>query len=232
VPEPSGRELLFRSSFSGLAKCVSTFSLQYLACNEINDPLVFYLLKYMDWILPYLAIGSQPGIHWDNSWKVLRENRISLVVDLNALDSEEKEALANKMDYLGIITPDPPQYPGEMIPIFRRIEKRIRKELESKGEKARIYIHCSAGQRRSPTCAMAFLVSEGYSVEIAIAMVKKAHLSSWPNDPDLYLFEESLELWQQVEAECRPNEAGLQRTGRRFEVGFSNMLWLSFIPAR
>lgn len=47
----------------------------------------------------------------------------------------------------------------------------IRREVESGGK---VYIHCAGGVGRAPTMAAAYFISDGYSLDAALALIRRA----------------------------------------------------------
>ncbi len=98
---------------------------------------------------------------------------VSLVVDLNA--NQNEHALASKLgiEYLG-------EYVGDhTAPTQDQLFKlaSILKRAVAQGRK--VYVHCTAGVGRSPTCVAAYLISQSNTFEQAYARVKTKRSVAW-----------------------------------------------------
>ncbi len=145
--------------------------------------------SHLDWIKPYLAIG--PRLDDPRSWGQLMPAKVTRIIDLNDSGIERKEALAFKMKYNGVKVPDPPE-PEDLLAVFSRVHGWIEDE---KREGGRVYLHCTAGRGRSPTCAMAHLMAIGETKEQARRIVEEAHKPTWRGE-DSAALERALFLWE------------------------------------
>ena len=72
----------------------------------------------------------------------------------------------------------------------------IREAIRGGGK---VYIHCSAGVGRAPTMAAAYLIGEGYAMDAALALIRKAR-------PFIYLAPPQIQALRRLDAE-RPAAA-------------------------
>ncbi len=145
----------------------------------------------LDWVRTFLTIGPRPNAESD--WQALEEAGISLIIDLNDSPSEGQRAKELGLQYLGLKIDDPPASPDSLTRFFRRICAWIGNERRSGGK---IYLHCTAGQQRSPTCAMAYLMSDGETRQNAKRLVQVARLGVWAGPVSTAIWERALELWE------------------------------------
>lgn len=121
-----------------------------------------------------------------------KKRSITLIIDLNDDPLEKREAEKYRIQYRGLRVEDPPEQAEGLLEIFRIVEGLINKEVERGG---RVYLHCTAGQQRSPACAMAYLMSNGQSKEAAIRNVKAARLGVWAGPVGVELWQSALDMW-------------------------------------
>jgi protein-tyrosine phosphatase len=99
----------------------------------------------------------------------------SHVIDLNADPSEKALSRKAGMRYYPIKTEDELSVDSwitntrEAVSIITRAERR----------KEKVYLHCTFGVGRSPTIAMAYLVSKNWSAQAAIERVKAGATRVW-----------------------------------------------------
>ncbi len=148
-------------------------------------------MSKLDWVRTFLAIGPRPNATSD--WQALEKSGISLIIDLNDSSSEGQRAKELGIQYLGLKIDDPPTSPESLRHFFQRICDRIDEERKSGGK---VYLHCTAGQQRSPTCAMAYLMSDGETRQNAKKLVQAARLGVWAGPVSTATWERALELWE------------------------------------
>ncbi len=144
----------------------------------------------LDWVLDKLAIGPRPTSQ--NDWQLLKKRDITLIIDLNDDPLEKKEAEKHGIHYRGLRVEDPPDQAESLLEIFRNVAGLVNQEVESGGS---VYLHCTAGQQRSPTCAMAYLMSTGQKKETAIRNVRSARFGVWAGPLGVGLWQTALDLW-------------------------------------
>ncbi len=66
---------------------------------------------------------------------------------------------------------------------------------EERSAGGKVYLHCTAGQQRRPTCAMAYLMAKGETRQSAERIVKAARLGVWAGPASIAVWEKALELW-------------------------------------
>src|SRR6266567_1071279 len=140
------------------------------------------------WVRPYLAIGPKPD---PTAWAALEEAGVSLVIDLNADPSERRQAEGLGLRYRGLRVPDPTEV-EDFQTSFPTIHQWIEDERAAGGK---VYLHCTAGVYRSPTSAMAHLMSRGESGKEAERIVKNAHKPTWTSG-DVGTLRRALHLWE------------------------------------
>jgi len=155
-------------------------------------------MAQLDLIRPYLAIGPRPNDKSD--WQTLRKGGITLIIDLNDSSDEGEQARRIGMRHKGLRIDDPPTNPESLITSFGQIRDWIDEERKAGGK---VYLHCTAGQQRSPTCAMAYLMANGETRQSAEGMVKAARLGVWAGPIRIDVWKEALELWAKELSKAR-----------------------------
>lgn len=145
----------------------------------------------LDWILTHLAIGPRPTNNHD--WQLLKIRGITLIIDLNDDPLEKIEARKFGLGYEGLRVDDPPARADTLLETFERVRKLVDEEAKRGGH---VYLHCTAGQQRSPTCAMAYLIGSGMEKQAAIEKVKAARLGVWAGPVAIDLWQKALDLWE------------------------------------
>ena len=150
-----------------------------------------------------MAIGPKPD---PSLWAAFEEAGIRSVVDLNDHLDVKLEADRRGLIYRGFKVPVPTSL-EDFLSFFPMVHERIEKERR-KGRT--IYLHCTAGVYRTPTFAMAHLISRGKSPEDAESLVKLAHKATWREgdprltDADVEVLQRALHLWnRQVRDESK-----------------------------
>ena len=146
-------------------------------------------LARLDWVRTYLAIGPKPDDQLD--WQTLRTGKVTLIIDLNASPAEKRMARTLGIRHRGLRVEDPLSRPEDLMPLFTRVRQWIDKERRAGG---RVYLHCTAGQQRSPTFAMAYLMANGTSRTNAERTVKGTRLGVWAGPSNIDRWKKSLEL--------------------------------------
>ena len=144
----------------------------------------------LDWVRPYLAVGPRPMSKFD--WEALQREKVTLIIDLNDSPLEKEDSRAFKISHKGLRVPEPPEQ-EELLRTFSTIHEWIEDERKSGGK---VYLHCTAGQQRSPTCAMAHLIAGGETVEGAKKLVMSARLGVWGGPVNIKTLERALHLWK------------------------------------
>ncbi len=155
-------------------------------------------MAQIDWVRPYLGIGPRPNDDLD--WQALREAEITLIIDLNDSSLEGQKATGLGMQHKGLRIDDPPASPESLMVSFRQIREWIEEERTAGGK---VYLHCTAGQQRSPTCAMAYLMANGETRQSAERIVKAARLGVWAGPVRIDVWKQALELWDQRLSKAR-----------------------------
>ncbi len=143
-----------------------------------------------DWVQPYLAIGPRPNDEQD--WQTLQEEGISMIIDLNDDSLEASKSRELGIQHKGMRIDDPPRSPEGLVSSFGQAVKWIDDERSVGG---RVYLHYTAGQQRSPTLAMAYLMAKGKSREQAERLVKAARLGVWAGPVGIDLWRRALDIW-------------------------------------
>jgi len=144
----------------------------------------------LDWVHPYLAIGPRPNDELD--WHILKEEGITLIIDLNDDSLEASKSKELGIRHNGLRIDDPPKSAEGLVSSFGQTVKWIEDERIAGG---RVYLHCTADQQRSPTFAMAYLIAKGESRQKAERRVKAARLGVWAGPVKIDLWRQALDVW-------------------------------------
>jgi protein-tyrosine phosphatase len=142
-------------------------------------------------ITDYLTIGAKPSgptLHY------LKASGFKHVIDLNADPKEADEALQAGISYhpAEVRDDDSTQVWLSKFDLAVRIIRRASENAEP------VYLHCTYGKGRSPTMAMAYLVTQGHTVEQAIAVVKSKHPDVWSPGNPTSKYTEILEAYERL----------------------------------
>jgi len=142
-------------------------------------------------ITDYLTIGAQPA---GPALRYLRESGFKHVIDLNADPEEADEALRVGISYhpAEVRDNDPIQAWLLKFDLAVGIIRRASENAEP------VYLHCTYGKGRSPTMAMAYFLTQGHTVEQAIAMVKSKHPDIWSPENPTSKYTEMLEAYAKL----------------------------------
>jgi protein-tyrosine phosphatase len=124
------------------------------------------------WINDKVAVGPSHSFGGPSLEELMRAG-VSVIVDLNADPVEGKLATKLGMQYWGVYVQDhtaPTQ--EQLLRIAAIVEDAV-----AAGRK--VYVHCTAGVGRSPTCVAAYLIATGRSFEEATAEVKAKRRVAW-----------------------------------------------------
>ena len=151
----------------------------------------------MKWIRPYLAVGPIIGDrYWATTWSALRKNKVTAIIDLNDSEPERLEAEFLGFKYHGLPINDPPFDSQELLDAFPVVCNWIDEERSGGGK---VYLHCTGGVERSPTCAAAYLIfDEGLSTNQAIGQVAGKNKKDWVRRTYVGVFFDGLEEWNNV----------------------------------
>lgn len=130
-----------------------------------------------DWVVPGLAVGGQPTRQ--QTYR-LPHMGIGAVLSLRAEDDPEDDprwAERCGLRYQRITVPNAFPFTDDA---FYEIES-LSRQWRANG--LGVLVHCQAGRRRGPIGAAAILVSEGWDVEDAMQMVRRARKQFAPT-PD------------------------------------------------
>ena len=142
-------------------------------------------------ITDYLSIGAQPS---GPTLQYLKESGFKHIIDLNADPKEADEALRVGISYhpAEVEDNDTTQVWLSKFDLAVRIIRRASENAEP------VYLHCTYGKGRSPTMAMAYLVTRGHTVEQAIAVVKSKHPDVWSPENPTSKYTEMLEAYAKL----------------------------------
>jgi hypothetical protein len=124
------------------------------------------------WINSYVALGPSSK-YGGPTVAELAEMGMSVLIDLNADPSEREMASKHGIEYWGEYVQDgtaPSQ--AQLFKIAQVISRAV-----SRGRK--VYVHCSAGIGRSPTCVAAYLIVAGETLDAARKLVKSKRTNAW-----------------------------------------------------
>lgn len=147
-------------------------------------------MAQLDWVRPYLAIGPRPNDEVD--WQALRKAEVTLIIDLNDSSLERENARVLGVRHKGLRIDDPPANPESLMTSFGQVHDWIEEERKAGGK---VYLHCTAGQQRSPTFAMSYLMADGETRQSAERIVKEARLGVWAGPVRMDAWKQALELW-------------------------------------
>ncbi len=117
-----------------------------------------------------LAIGAAPrSFHSVNQ---LRDLGVRYVIDLRA-ERNPSDVLMNTVDFLVKWIPMYDDWRPKPPEFYRKLEVEI-KEILLSGDCRNLFICCGAGEHRAPLAGVFALVIMGYSLEQAVAAVKKS----------------------------------------------------------
>jgi len=105
----------------------------------------------------------------------LRNSGFSEVIDLNADPDEKLAAKEAGIFYHGLKIEDEDPIEDWLAVLFRASE--IVEAARLKG--SHVFLHCTFAVGRSPTVAMAYLITNGHSVDEAIDLVKRKRPETW-----------------------------------------------------
>jgi len=148
-------------------------------------------------ITDYLTIGAQPA---GPALRYLKESGFKHVIDLNADPEEADEALRVGISYhpAEVRDNDPIQAWLLKFDLAVGIIRRASENAEP------VYLHCTYGKGRSPTMAMAYLLTQGHTVEQAIAVVKSKHPDIWSAGNPTSKYTEMLEAYAKLKLKSSP----------------------------
>lgn len=115
-------------------------------------------------ITPNLILGGQ---HSGSAIKAMKRLKVTAVVNMRLTSIYEKALKEADINYLNLPTPD---LHAPTIEALKTGVGFIQKEIDNNGL---VYIHCRHGEGRGPSMALAYLISQGLSLDDAIELVKK-----------------------------------------------------------
>jgi dual specificity MAP kinase phosphatase len=142
-------------------------------------------------ITDYLTIGARPA---GPALCYLKESGFKHVIDLNADPEEADETLRVGISYHPAEVRD-----NDAVQVWLAkfdLAIGIMRRASDKAEP--VYLHCTYGKGRSPTMAMAYLITEGHTVEEAIAVVKSKHPDVWSPGNPTSKYTEILEAYEKL----------------------------------
>ncbi len=144
-----------------------------------------------------LAVGPQPV---GSGLRHLKESGFKHIIDLNADPEEADEALRVGISYhpAEVRDTDTIQTWLSKFDLAVGIIRRASANAEP------IYLHCTYGKGRSPTMAMAYLLTQGRTVREAIEMVKSKHADVWSPGNPTQKYTEMLEAYAKLKAKKGP----------------------------
>lgn len=125
-------------------------------------------------ITNFLAIGPCRGAGGPSVDSLARAG-FRHIIDLNADRSEKSLSRLAEVDYHPIETYD--EHSVELW--IRHIQEAVSIIEQAARHNQKVYLHCTYGFGRSPTIAMAYLVSKNRSIQEAIRHVKKRGRLIW-----------------------------------------------------
>lgn len=134
-----------------------------------------------------IAVGPRPGL----ALQRLKELGFKHDIDLNADPEEADEALRVGLNYhpLEVRDIDSLQVWLAKLDLAIRIIKGAHEKREP------VYLHCTYGKGRSPTFVMAYLISQGHSIQEALRLVSSKHPDVWSPGNPISKYTEILEAY-------------------------------------
>lgn len=179
-----------------IRKLISTIKFFYIQIERGFDHLHrrYYGLPTMKYsqITPTLYVGGQYTLR---AVKTLKKRGVTGVVNMR-MRSIHKETDTN-LSWLSILNLPTPDLTAPRIEDLQKGVKFIRKQIDAGGK---VYVHCRAGEGRGPTMGLAFLISEGMTLEDALKLVQKTRTFARPTTPQmkqLKVFEDLMEKQRQ-----------------------------------
>lgn len=144
-------------------------------------------------VTPCLFVGGQ---HYQRGLEAMRRMGISASVSLRQEADDTAKGVALER-HLWLPTPD------DDAPSLEQLARGVVFIREAVKAGQGVYVHCAQGVGRAPTLAAAYLISEGYSPESALAEIRKVRPFITPTEVQLRRILE----WEQHErAKGRDND--------------------------
>jgi protein-tyrosine phosphatase len=125
-------------------------------------------------ITEFLAIGPCHGAGGPSVDNLARLG-FRHIIDLNADPSEKALSRRAEVSYYPVGTDDEFSV-GSWV---TNVQEAVSIITRAEQHKEKVYLHCTYGLGRSPTIAMAYLVSKNFPVQAAIEHVKKSARQVW-----------------------------------------------------
>ncbi|MBS7643833.1 dual specificity protein phosphatase family protein [Candidatus Bathyarchaeota archaeon] len=126
-----------------------------------------------------LVIGRKPIGNFE--FTRLKLLGVSVIIDLDASPIEKVAAKARNLDYESL------KIENNYEPIDPDLLKKVVEIIDQYVKKGKmVYLHCSAGLGRAPTCAAAYLIYKGVTYEEAIKKIKDARPQAWTRNDENY----------------------------------------------
>jgi len=137
-----------------------------------------------------IAVGPRPGLALHR----LKESGFKHDIDLNADPEEADEALRVGLNYHPLEVRD-----KDSVEVWvARLDLAIRIINGAHEKNEPVYLHCTYGKGRSPTFVMAYLVSQGHSIQEAVQLVSSKHPDVWSSGNPTSKYTEILEAYTKL----------------------------------
>jgi protein-tyrosine phosphatase len=131
--------------------------------SRLNDQCTKLVFTPFVRITPHVLVGPQLNRH---GWAYLRRNfGVNSLLNLR-VEADDLERGIQPDHYLWLPTID------HTSPTIEQLQKATDFIVERVAAGDGVYIHCAAGVGRAPMTAAAYLVSQGYSVDEAMAIIR------------------------------------------------------------
>lgn len=131
--------------------------------SRLNDKALKLVLTPFVRITPQLMVGPQLS---RSGWQYLRDKlNVTSIVNLR-VEADDRERGITPEHYLWLPTID---HTSPTIEQLERAAAFIKERIEA-GEG--VYVHCAAGVGRAPLTVAAYLITQGYSVDDALRLIR------------------------------------------------------------
>jgi protein-tyrosine phosphatase len=146
------------------------------------------------WITDYLAVGPRTQIG------SLKLSGIECIIDLNSDPKEAEEAKRSDVEYHPCLLTDETSDEDWLM----GLDKISRTVQNAKNHGKKTYLHCTQGQGRSPTAAMACLIDQSMSLVDAVANVRQKNPKTWSSGNPVGKYNQILERYYKLKKRQNP----------------------------
>lgn len=137
------------------------------------------MINKINWVTDNIAVGPYPD---REKMEELNTNGITQILNVCEIKNIQPDSkLDLEIDQL-------PLRDGFLIPMKDALKlMELMHQYIAEGKK--VYVHCVAGQHRSPTVIWLYLISLGYSLEKAGELISDASIDAVPGHPHMFNME-------------------------------------------